>query len=370
MDQARRVGSLALLLAASSAFAGTPRELAYRDGANLQRPNFSPDGLKLSWEANYHEKKSIETWVGDPRTGSFSKIVPQLRSASSVTQGFSQAGQKGGQVVYELAWAPASMPGRYVYTASNDVLDYDLYLGGGGPIAAGLGADGGAAFSPDGKYLAFTSARTGQGDIYSLALARVADPPVRLSTDPDASELMISWTPDSRSVVFVGHSEKGDNLYVLSAIDGSATPKRLLDWTGSQVRPTISPSGGQVAFYANKEDPARFDLYVADLAGGTPKKLLTDAVMNAAGPVWSPDGKSIISVQDDDSRLDPIVVIPIADASKVKILDFGTVGNGDIDVVKTADGKIWAAWVAQGTTTEKQRGFDKLFTAELTGLLP
>jgi Tol biopolymer transport system component len=366
----QRFWPLVLVFVADAALAGAPREIAYRDGANLQRPNFSPDGSKLSWEANYHEKKAVETWVGEPQKASFSKIVPQLRSASSVTQGFSQAGQKGGQVVYELAWAPATMPGRYVYTASNDALDYDLYLGGGGPIAQGLGADGGAAFSPDGRFLAFTSARTGQGDVYALSLAKVTDPPVRLSNDADASELMISWTPDSKSIVFVGHSEKGDNLYVLSAVDGSATPKRLLDWTGSQVRPTISPSGGQVAFYANKDDPTRFDLYVADLAGGTPKKLLTDAVLNAAGPCWSPDGRSIISVQDDDARLDPIVAVPVADPSKVKVLDFGTVGNGDIDVAKTADGKLWAAWVAQGTTTEKQRGFDKLFIGELTGMLP
>jgi Tol biopolymer transport system component len=365
-----RLSPLALLVLAPAVFAATPREIAHRDGANLQRPSFAADGTRLAWEANYHEKRTIETWAGDPKSGSFSKVVPQLRAASSVTQGFSQAGAKGGQVVHELTWAPATMPGRYVFTASNDLLDYDLYLNGGSALAAAPGADGGAAFSPDGKLLAFTSSRTGQGDVYVLNLARPTDPPVRLSNDADASELMTGWGADSQSLVFVGHSNKGDNLYWLASVDGKAAARRLIDWAGSQVRPTVSPNGKQIAFYANKEDPTRFDLYVVDIAGGTPRKLLTDAVMNAAGPAWTPDSRSIVAVANDDARFDPLVAIPASDPSKSKPLDLGTVGNGDLDVAATADGKVWLAWVAQGAVHDKERTFDVLFVGDITTMLP
>ena len=48
-------------------------------------------------------------------------------------------------------------------------------------------------YSPDGKRLAFTSTRTGNGDVYVLTLA--TGDLTRLTFD-DASELVTGWSPD------------------------------------------------------------------------------------------------------------------------------------------------------------------------------
>src|SRR5437764_4708857 len=54
-------------------------------------------------------------------------------------------------------------------------------------------------YSPDGSRLAFTSARTGNGDVYVLALK--SGDLTRLTFD-DAVELVNGWSPDGRFVYF------------------------------------------------------------------------------------------------------------------------------------------------------------------------
>lgn len=355
-----------LLLAVLDADAQTAKEIAARDGANLQRPSWSTDGKKLAYEANYHEKQVIELYTGDPKTGGWLKVVPAVRSASAMTSGFKTQGTQGGLVAHELDWSPAAL-GRFVYAASNDDLDYDLYLGAGGALAAAAGADGGPAWSPDGRWIVFTSARSGQGDLYLLDLNAVDAAPKRLTSDADAAELFATWAPDSKRVVFVGHSDKGDNLWLLPGLDQPAA--KLTDLPRSQVRPSFSPAGDRVAFYANVEEEGRFDLYVVEpKTGASPVKVATDVVLNAAGPTWTPDGKHLIVVLDDDDRYDPLVAVPIANPSAAKVLDLGTVGHGDLDVAKLADGKLWIAYAAQGKKADTKRTFDKLYVSELPAL--
>src|SRR5215475_128335 len=54
-------------------------------------------------------------------------------------------------------------------------------------------------FSPDGKRLAFTSTRTGNGDVYVLTLA--TGDVTRLTFD-DANELVTGWSPDNKWIYF------------------------------------------------------------------------------------------------------------------------------------------------------------------------
>src|SRR4051794_29907996 len=58
-------------------------------------------------------------------------------------------------------------------------------------------------FSPDGSRLAFTSTRTGNGDVYALTLA--TGDLTRLTFD-DAAELVSGWSADGQSVLFQSNS--------------------------------------------------------------------------------------------------------------------------------------------------------------------
>ncbi len=354
-------GLLAGLLAPIAANAATPTEVASRDGANLQRPRWSMDGTKLAYEANYHEKKVIETWVGDPTSRGFTQVTAGARAPTAATSGFATS-NKGGAVIYELCWAPPAI-GRYLFSASNDVGEFDLYISGGGPVAAAPGADGGAVWSPDGRWVAFTSARTGEGDLYLLDTNAIEQAPRRISSAAGSSELYPAWSADSTRLVYVGHSRTGDNLWLKPALD--ANPTQITSWPGNQIRPRFAPTGTQIAFYANHEDLERFDLYVMDAApGATPRLLVKGVVPDISGPSWTPDGTRILYVKDDDERYDPIAAVTVASGASAN-LAIDTVGHGDLDVAKRPDGKVWVSYVAQGRKGGGERDFDRLYIVPL-----
>ncbi len=350
-----------MLLAAAVALAIEPASPDYP--GHCQSPRWSPDGRWLSWEVNYVDRQAVELYVAvagsvtPPR-----RVGPAAKSSSTVTAGFGGSGAVRG-VVHELTFSPAGVD-RFAYSASGAAEDYDLYLDGAGALAAAPGADGGAAWSPDGRSLLFTSARSGQGDLYLLSLGVPGAVPLRLSGDPTASELYASWAPDSKRVAFVGHTRQGDNLYFIDDIAFPA-PRPFLAWSGVQTRPTFSPDGTLVAFYANREVETRFDLYVVSAAGGAPLRLATGVVLNPRGPSWTADSGSIVYVRADDTTLNPVWRVGVTDPKSARMLPTGTVGNTDIDVVKRQDGKSWLAVAAQGRVGDTVRDFRRVYTMVL-----
>jgi len=332
--------------------------------ANAQSPQWSPDGSQLSWELNYHEKKILELYVGSPGTTTPArKVTPVTRGAPTVTSGFEVAGR---QVVHEIAFSPPALK-KFIYAASGSTQDYDLYLDGAGAIAPAPGADGGAAWSPDGKKVVFTSARTGQGDLYLLEVARLEAAPLKLTGDADSSELDAAWSPDSMKLVLVGHTNKGDNLFIIDNVDFPA-PRPFTNWEHSQTRPSWSPDGTMIAFYSNHTDIRRVDLYVAPLVG-TPTLVATDVIPNVSGPAWTPDGRHIVYVKHDDERFNPVYVAPVRQPSQAAPIPTDTVGNGDLSVVKRPDGKVWLAVAAMGRTEDKVRDYRRIYVMPL-GTLP
>lgn len=354
---------VAATLAPAPAAAGQAKEIASRAGANVQRPTWSPDGRQLSYEANFHDRKVIELYVGNPNTGAFRRILPVAVSTSSIASGFGgSGGGAAGKVAHELTWSPASL-GRFVYTASSGANDYDLYSMNGSTLAKGPGADGAAAWSPDGEHIAFTSARTGEGDLYLIHVPSLGAPPKRLTRSPSASELFAVWSPDGQRLAFVGKGKKGENLWLLPSLTGSPVP--LTDWTGVQTGPAFSPDGQMIAFYANKDADDRFDLYVMDARqGASAKRVASDVVVNPKGPAWTPDGQTLVFVCNDDAAYDPLCAVP-ASGGTTRRLDLGTVGHGDLDVVRGTDGKLWIAYVAQGRSVDDERDFKRLFVGTL-----
>lgn len=312
--------------------------------ANCQAPRWSADGVALSYELNDHAKKVVDLYVFTPSTRASRKVVlPGAGAASStLTSGFTVVSAE--RVAHEASFSPSAA--HFVYSASGPANDYDLYLDTGSRVAAAPGADGNPAWSPDGQHIAFTSARTGQGDLYLLNAAALDAPPLRLTGDETASEVYAAWSPDSGSLVFVGHTARGDNIYLIDDLQFPA-PRALTAWPHVQTRPVFSPDGRRIAFYSNHTSPARFDLYVMPV-GGTPTLVASDVVMNARGPTWSPDGAALLFVQQDPNHLNPVRSAPWADPTRAVTLATGTVGNGDLDVVRRADGTVWLAIAAQG----------------------
>src|SRR5262245_11519818 len=79
-------------------------------------------------------------------------------------------------------------------------------------------------YSPDGKRIAFTSTRSGNGDVYVAALA--TGELTRLTFD-DAPELVTGWSPDGRFVYFSSSSHEVtsmNDVYRVSVEGGTPMP--------------------------------------------------------------------------------------------------------------------------------------------------
>jgi Tol biopolymer transport system component len=331
---------------------------------NCQNPRWSPDGSRLSYEVNYHDRRTVELYVLTPGKGGPAPVRPQMRGASSLTAGF-QGATRTESVAQELSWSPSSL-GRFVFSASGAQRDYDIYLDNTGPLSASAGTDGGPVWSPTGGTIVFTSARTGQGDLYALEVDALDAPPRRVTQAPTTAEVFAAWSPDGRSLVYVGHDTAGDNLYLLDDVS-APRPRQLTAWERTQTRPTFSPDGLSVAFYSNHRDPDRFDLYVLPL-GSQPRIVARDVIMNGRGPSWTPDGRHLVFVRDEDARYNPIYAVPVADPVTTTLVATGTVGNGDLDVVRGTDGRVYLAVAAQGATGDARRDFKRIYVMELTDL--
>lgn len=354
---------LATVLLPSAWAQATPISPDYE--GNCEAPMWSSDGTQLSWEVNFHDRKVIDLYVMAFGSGSGPrKVVPVVRGASAMTAGFDVAAAQ--DVVHEITFSPPSLH-RFIYSASGASEDYDLYMDGGGAIAAAPGADGNAAWSPDGRHIVFTSARTGQGDLYLLDVNSLEAPPLKLSGDAVATEIYAAWAPDSQHLAFVGHTRQGDNLYIIDNV-GFPAPRQFTSWEHTQTHPTWSPDGTMIAFYSNHTDIHRFDLYMAPV-NGTPTLVAQDVVMNGAGPAWTPDGRHLIYVKHDDNRYNPVYAAPVRQPSQAQPVATGTVGNADLSVAKRSDGKVWLAVAAQGRTGDRVRDFRKVYVMAL-GALP
>jgi Tol biopolymer transport system component/DNA-binding winged helix-turn-helix (wHTH) protein len=140
-----------------------------------------------------------------------------------------------------------------------------------------------AAFSPDGRGIAYAAERRGLG--YQLWLMDDdGKNRVQLTSDAQAA-YSPQWLPDGKGLVFECVRE-GRQTFSSIALDSRR--EKVLSGAEGLEFPRLSPDGLQVAFtYAAN---GFFNLGVMATEGGTPRQL-TFARKFAGFPSWSPDGK-------------------------------------------------------------------------------
>jgi Tol biopolymer transport system component len=162
------------------------------------------------------------------------------------------------------------------------------------------------AISTDGKLVAYTSDRSGEGHM-DIWVRHIGQPtPARL-TDHPADDWMPSFSPDGSQVVF--HSRRaGGGLYLVNVLGGE---ERKIASGG--LVPRFSPDGQQIVY---TEDPdtapgSLLRMFLVSPEGGAPRPFLpeygTAIPPGSIGPVWSPDGKRLLfkgAPLEEPDRLD------------------------------------------------------------------
>jgi eukaryotic-like serine/threonine-protein kinase len=140
------------------------------------------------------------------------------------------------------------------------------------------------AFSADGKLIAYSGAGSdGNLDIYVQQIG--AGSPLRLTTDP-AADVSPAFSPDGRYVAFTRRA----TLILIPALGG--TEREL----GPGFWPDFSPDGKTIAISSRESAAAQLGIFLVSVETGQRKRLTT-----APGAAYdfqsrfSPDGRSIAS---------------------------------------------------------------------------
>jgi tricorn protease len=219
-------------------------------------------------------------------------------------------------------------------------------------------------FSPDGRWIAFSSNRYGNNDVFIIPAA--GGTPRRL-TFHTGNDDVVAWTRDSQHVIF--RAARGDGafpsvatLYEIPIAGGQETPLPV-DWgyAGS-----FSPDGKSLVFNRHPSTWSRqhyrgsasADLWIADIAGRTYTKLLADERYNRYWPMWGADG-AIYYVADPLPN-DRNVVPGSAEVRKSvnNIYKIPVNGGQPAQVTKHTDGNLfWPSMSSDGKVIVYEENF-------------
>jgi tricorn protease len=167
--------------------------------------------------------------------------------------------------------------------------------------------------SRDGRWIAFTSKRTGNYDVFVMPVEG-GEP--RQVTFHSASDVASDWSPDGKRLLVTSNRDPhpyGNDVWEVD-VDGG-TPRRVTRDGGREG--VYSPDGTRVLYargfntlYQDAyEGSANHDLYVVDLAGGTPRRL-TSTPGNELSAMWAEDGRSVWALADAKGSVN-LVSLPL-----------------------------------------------------------
>ena len=169
------------------------------------------------------------------------------------------------------------------------------------PVTSLAGTEDQAAFSPDGKQIAFVwdGGTEDNSDIYVKLLG--AEQPLRLTTDP-AAETDPTWSSNGRDIAFLRHSGKTAGLYVISSLGGAE--RKLADIF--PYRPVVigntlnySPDGKFLVLPDKQTNDEPFSICSIAVQGGEKTKLTSPPAGSVGDlfPAYSPDSQTLAFVR-------------------------------------------------------------------------
>jgi TolB protein len=166
-----------------------------------------------------------------------------------------------------------------------DVYTIDLATGRRQRVAAFPGVNSGGAISPDGRSMALILSKDGNPDLYVMDMA--TRNLSRLTRTPAAVEGSPAWSPDGSQIVYVSDASGSPQLYVVSARGG--TPVRITTTGLQNAAPDWGPNG---LIACQSLVGGKFQIAVIDPSTRA-SRIITDYQAAYEDPSWAPDGRHI-----------------------------------------------------------------------------
>lgn len=205
----------------------------------------------------------------------------------------------------ELEVDPAISPdGKLVAYASGPLFGMRIYVrqltGSSAVMISGAqpGDHRWPRWSPDGLQILFADRRADSSAAYVVP-AVGGTPRLVVEAAGSGAVTTPAWSADGTQIAY-GDQRQGGAILLQSMAGG--VPTQLVAGPGLH-SPAFSPDGGRLAYVAGNVEGqtvlniAASSIWVVAIPGGKPVRL-TDSTHSNTGPVWTPDGESLLFISD------------------------------------------------------------------------
>jgi serine/threonine protein kinase/Tol biopolymer transport system component len=329
---------------------GAERPLTSQKWQSIGRKVWAPDGSGLLFDAYKAEKLRKQIWYlpypgGEPRPTTIgldhcsrisvtadlkTMLCSQQNLISDIwlaPEGDTGLARKLGAGM-SLSWAP---DGRIVYESDLDG-NRDIWImnqdgTGGKKLTSGPGRNGAPRVTPDGRYILFTSVRSGAPEIWRMEID--GSNPVQLTSSGNAQ--MSDISPDGK---WAFYTSSGIRKVPVAGGEPVAIPTEH-----SAGYPSVAPDGKLIAYsFQEKRPGAKSKIAVMPSGGGQPVWTFDPPHEDfwAYGIRWTTDGKALLYVVDYDG-VSNIWLKPLNGGPPKRLTDFRSETISDFDLSR--DGK-------------------------------
>ncbi len=254
---------------------GKPVQVTHHTSGNLFFPSMSADGKTIVYEENFG------LWKLDTATGKSAEIRIDIKSDPKENETELVTIENEAQA-FNLS--PSTR--RAAISTHGEIFTVATERGEVQRVTASPWREDEPRWSPDGRWIAFVSDRTGRQEVW---VAEETAHGLKQLSDVDCDKPAIAWAPDSKSLLWSGSDHK---LRRVEISNGKTETVATSD-VAAIGTPQFSPDGAWISY--TKRDPfLRDHVYVKPANSGAERMIGTDDFLISSGAKWTPDGKRLL----------------------------------------------------------------------------